>query len=322
MYHHLRQCQTMAKMIRKTDILIMSERERWLRLHIEGKLPITELSKRSGFCRDTLHRWKKAYLKFGLLGLKEKSRAHHFHPNTTSREVVTRIREIRYAHLFCAEKIRFRLMKEGIIMSVRGIHKVLKREKLVRTKRRMPRSDIWKPKSTTPGELIEIGVALMKKYKGKWIFQFTAIDACTRWRFLKFYSEQHTLNAARFLEEVIKQAPFKVSGVKTDNGSIFTNRYVGAYNSKGLRKKHLFDRTCEVNGVIHYLIQPGKPAQNGKVERSHRTDREEFWSRISFRTLEELEKKRQIYIDWYDNEREHLGINGLTPREKIRQCLI
>lgn len=312
----------MAIMIRKTDVLIATERERWLKLHLEGNLSIKELSARSGFCRDTLHRWKKMYMKSGLEGLKEKSRAHHSHPHVTKPEIVKRIREIRLEHDFCAQKIRFRLLKEGIKMSSRGIHKVLKREKLVRTKRRMPRSDIWKPKSVVPGELIEIDVALMKKYKGKWIFQFTAIDSCTRWRFLKFYSEQHSLNASRFLEEVIKASPFPIKGVKTDNGSIFTNRYVGAYKSSGKRKRHIFDQACATHNIIHYLIEPGKPAQNGKVERSHRTDREEFWNKVVFKSLEELDSKRQEYVDWYNKEREHLGLNGLTPIEKISECLI
>jgi len=312
----------MAKMIRKTDILIATERERWLKLHLGGNLSIKELSVRSGYCRDTLHRWKRAYLKFGLEGLKEKSRAHHSHPQTTKQDIVRRIREIRLEHHFCAEKIRFRLLKEGVKMSSRGIHKVLKREKLVRTKRRVLRENIWRPKSVIPGELIEIDVALMKKYKGKWIFQFTAIDCCTRWRYLKFCEEQHSMNAAKFLQEVIGAAPFPVKGVKTDNGSIFTNRYVGAYKALKKRKKHIFDEICRVNGIIHYLIQPGKPAQNGKVERSHRTDREEFWNKVSFNSLEDLDFKRQAYVDWYNNEREHLGINGLTPREKIGQCLI
>lgn len=309
-------------MTHNTELLIATERERWLRLHTEGRISIREISKRSGFSRDTLHRWKRLYTLHGLGGLKEKSRAHHHHPKTTSPHIVDRIRVIREAHHFCAEKIRIRLKKEGIVMSIRGVHKVLKREKLVRTKRRIPREDIWRPKSTVPGELVEIDVALMKRYKGKWVYQFTAIDCCTRWRFLQIYSEQHTLNAVRFLEALIEASPFKVQGVKTDNGSIFTNRYVGAYKSLGTRRKHLFDQICQQYGTIHYLIQPGKPAQNGKVERSHRTDREEFWNRVTFSSLEQLAKKQRVYLDWYNNEREHLGINGLTPREKIKECQI
>lgn len=207
-------------------------------------------------------------------------------------------------------------------MSTRGIHKILKREKLVRSKRRMNREDIWRPKTTIPGELVEVDVALMKKYRGKWVYQFTAIDCCTRWRFLKLYSEQHTHNAVTFLKTLIKIAPFKVTGVKTDNGSIFTNRYTGRYKSHGKMKEHLFDSVCRWNKITHYLIQPGKPAQNGKVERSHRTDRDEFWNRISFSSLQELREKQKVYTDWYNNEREHLGIHGLTPREKLKECQI
>lgn len=309
-------------MTHNTDLLIATERERWLKLHLEGGLCMKKLAERSGFSRDTLHRWKRLYAAGGLEGLKERSRAHHHHPGATPPPVVERIRVIREAHRFCAEKIRMRLAKEGIMMSTRGIHKVLKREKLVRSKRRMSRGEIWRPKSTVPGELIEIDVALMKRFKGKWVYQFTAIDCCTRWRFLRLYSEQHTLNAVKFLEAVIEAAPFKVRGVKTDNGSIFTNRYTGGYKCIGPRRKHFFDRTCRRNGIIHYLIQPGKPAQNGKVERSHRTDREEFWSRVRFSSLDELAQKQQAYLNWYNNEREHLGINGLTPREKIQECQI
>jgi transposase InsO family protein len=312
----------MANMTHNTEVLIATERERWLKLHLEGGLSVRQLGERSGFSRDTLHRWKRLYVRHGIEGLKEKSRAHHHHPMTTKVEIVSRIRFIREAHHFCAEKIRMRLAKEGVVMSTRGIHKVLKREKLVRTKRRMARSDIWRPKSTIPGEVVEVDVALMKRYKGKWVYQFTAIDCCTRWRFLKLYSEQHSFNTASFLRELIKVAPFKVKGVKTDNGSIFTNRYVGAYKSLSTRKKHIFDIVCKQNRIIHYLIQPGKPAQNGKVERSHRTDRDEFWSRTTFSSLKQLREKQQVYIDWYNNEREHLGINGLTPREKIKECQI
>jgi transposase InsO family protein len=309
-------------MTHNTQVLIATERERWLKLHLEGGTSILELSKLSGFSRDTLHRWRRLYSLQGLEGLKEKSKAHHHHPKTTPQNIVTRIREIRCTHHFCAKKIGFRLRKEGIIMSTRGIHKVLKREKLVRIKRRIPRTDIWKHKTTIPGEVVEIDVALMKKYRGKWVFQFTAIDCCTRWRFLKLYSEQHALNAAKFLSDLVKVAPFKIQGVKTDNGSIFTNRYVGAYKSIGKRKAHIFDVECLEHNIIHYLIQPGKPAQNGKVERSHRTDREEFWNRIHFSSLGDLAKKQKTYLDWYNNEREHLGINGLTPREKIQECQI
>lgn len=304
--------------------LIATERERWLNLHFEGRLSIKELSLRSGFSRDTLHRWKKVYLKEGLVGLKEKSRAHHFHPNTIKQEVVLRIRAIREETRFCAAKIRFRLLKEGISLSTRGIHKVLKGEDMVKTKRRFPRQDTLKPKATVPGEMVEIDIAeidmaYMRKYKGKWLYQFTAIDSYTRWRFLKIYKEQHIQNALAFVVSLIKEAPFKIQAIKTDNGFIFTNRYNGYYKStRASSHMHAFTRECKKHGIAHYLIAPGNPAQNGKVERSHRTDRAEFWNRVSFSSFNELQRKQSTYMDWYNQKREHLGIGGKTPMEFLK----
>lgn len=309
-------------MTHNAQILITTERERWLKLHLESGLSVSELARRSGFSRDTLHRWKRAYLANGLEGLEEKSRAHHFHPRTTSPEAGARIREIRTRTRFCAAKIRLRLAKEGIAMSTRGIHRVLKKENLVRAKRRFPRKDIWRPRATRPGELVEIDVAFMKRFKGKWLYQFTAIDSCTRWRFLKIYSEQHVGNALDFLKSLIEAVPFRIQGIKTDNGAIFTNRYTGYYKSaRAFPRMHIFTNRCREYDITHYLIDPGKPAQNGKVERSHRTDREEFWNRVTFRSLSELKRKQSAYVDWYNNEREHLGIGGKTPVELLSQSV-
>lgn len=309
----------MESMTHNTQLLIATERERWLKLHLEGKLSIAKLSQRSSFSRDTLHRWKKAYLQEGLAGLQEKSRAHHFHPRTTPTDLVERIRTLRTETGFCAAKIRFRLLKEGIALSTRGIHKVLKREGMVKTKKRFPHKDTWKSKSTAPGELVEIDVAYMRKYKGKWLYQFTAVDSCTRWRFLKIYREQHIGSALDFLQKLLKEAPFAIQGVKTDNGAIFTNRYNGYYKStRTFPRMHAFTRECRRHGIVHYLIDPGKPAQQGKVERSHRTDRAEFWNRVSFRSLEELQRKQSTYVDWYNTQREHLGIGGKTPMELLQ----
>src|SRR3989344_4495292 len=274
----------MEVMTHNTQLLIATERERWLKLHLEHGMTIYELKRRSGFSRDTLHRWKRAYLSCGLEGLRECSRAHHSYPHQTPEDIVQRIRELRTTiPRYGAKKIAMRLEKRyGIVCH-------------------------WQT-----------------EHKGKWLYQFTAIDCCTRWRFLKVYGEQSNRTAVGFLRELVVAAPFQIQGIKTDNGSIFTNYYTGYKKSADPShpKIHVFDRTCQELGMVHYLIDPGKPAQNGKVERSHRTDREEFWNHVRFHTLRELKKKQSTYVDWYNNEREHLGIEGLTPMEKLEKCQI
>jgi len=81
---------------------------------------------------------------------------------------------------------------------------------------------------------------------------------------------------------------------------------------------HPFDLLCRELGIIHYLIDPGKPAQNGKVERFHRICEEEFYQRESFKDLSSLRKKFRDFLYYFNNERESLALNGLTPLEKLR----
>lgn len=56
----------MKDMTHNTEVLIVSEREWWLKLHFEGGLSMVELAQRSSFARSTLYLWKDAYEKDGL----------------------------------------------------------------------------------------------------------------------------------------------------------------------------------------------------------------------------------------------------------------
>ena len=154
-------------------------------------------------------------------------------------------------------------------------------------------------------------------------YQFTAIDCATRWRYLEIYDQQTNSNSINFLERVIKLAPFKVRAIKTDNGSIFTNRYVGYDKSSDPLnpKLHALDLMCQERNIIHYLIDPGKPAQNGKVERSHRSDQEIFYDRNKFKSGVDLKRKIRMWNNYYNNL-EHCGLNGKTPNEMLKLLTI
>ncbi len=171
---------------------------------------------------------------------------------------------------------------------------------------------------------MEVDVAYARKFRGHWLYQFTAIDACTRWRYLWVTPEQSNRTAALFLKMLVEKAPFRIRGIKTDNGSIFTNYYTGYKKSADPShpRLHVFDRTCLALGMTHYLIDPGKPAQNGKVERSHRTDRERFWRIETFTSPADVKRKLAAYVQWYNEVREHEGIGSLTPIEKLAECQI
>ncbi|MFA6042912.1 MAG: integrase core domain-containing protein [Patescibacteria group bacterium] len=110
--------------------------------------------------------------------------------------------------------------------------------------------------------------------------------------------------------------------MKTDNGSIFTNRYVGTNRRSDLTVQtvHGLDQYCAVHDIAHYLIDPGKPAQNGTVERSHRSDQETFYDRNTFASAAELHRKLVQWNTTYNNL-EHCGLQGVTPNEFLGKYL-
>jgi transposase InsO family protein len=172
-----------------------------------------------------------------------------------------------------------------------------------------------------PGELVEIDVKHVPgTVAGRAYFQYTAIDCASRWRYLRIFEEESTQNTLLFLEDVIHRFPHPITGVKTDNHATFTNRYNGTYKRADLSPahQHPLDRFCAERGIAHYLIDPGKPAQNGKVERSHRSDQETVYDAGIFRSSGDLRKKVAVWNIEFNNL-EHCGLNGKAPDEALAE---
>ena len=227
--------------------------------------------------------------------------------------------ELRTETKMCAKILKWKLEKENIFLHKNTVHKIIKKEGLTRKYRVRKLKYKYIKVPLAKGELVEIDVKYVPNLVGnKQYYQFTAIDCASRWRYLKIYNDYSNFSSIRFLEELIRVAPFRVRVVKTDNGSNFTNRYTGYLKSSDPfnPRLHDFDLMCQKFNIIHYLIDPGKPSQNGKVERSHRTDQEMFYERNKFKNLKELETKISLWNDVYNNK-EHCGLNGKTPNEML-----
>jgi hypothetical protein len=170
------------------------------------------------------------------------------------------------------------------------------------------------------GEMVEIDVKYVPgMVAGHQYFQYTAVDRASRWRHLEIYDEQINLHSVLFLEEVIRRAPFTIQAIKTDNHATFTNCYTGTNKRSDLLVKslHALDVACRERGIKHYLIDPGKPAQNGTVERSHREDQEKLYDEFSFISEEELRYRVRLWNMYY-NDLEHCGLDGKSPNEFLK----
>ena len=74
-------------------------------------------------------------------------------------------------------------------------------------------------------------------------------------------------------------------------------------------------------GIRHRYITPRRPEQNGKVERSHRIDNEEFWQRQSFASFEDATVALEAWEHRYNHERFSMALRGHTPGEMLTMKL-
>ncbi|MDQ1284594.1 MAG: Integrase catalytic protein [Patescibacteria group bacterium] len=290
---------------------------------ISRQLKLKDVAKVCPHNQRSLERWVAAYKKNGEAGLIPKSTQPKSHSRETEIRIKERVIELRKKTKKCALKLKWQLEKENVVIHKNTIQKIIKKEGLVRKYRIRKLKYKYIKVPLSPGELVEIDVKYVpEKLNNRRYFQFTAIDCASRWRYLKIYEEQTNTNAIAFLKELTSFAPFKIGAVKTDNGSIFTNRYVGYLKSSTPHnpRLHGFDVLCQKLNMEHYLIDPGKPSQNGKVERSHRSDQEIFYDRNRFKTVEDLKRKIKRWNIEYNNL-EHCGLNGKTPNEMLQLLL-
>ncbi|MEN9921952.1 MAG: hypothetical protein RL097_228 [Candidatus Parcubacteria bacterium] len=298
---------------------IQEERWRWLKPIINKEMKLVDVAKICPHSGRSLKRWKKAYETYGMEGLIPKSTEPKVSPLETPIRIKEEVIALRKQTKLCALKLHWKLKKQGLVVPPRTVGKMLKDAGLVRKYRVKKITYKYLRAERQPGELVEIDVKYVPgTVAGKRYYQYTAIDTATRWRYLRIFEEQTTFHSIVFLKDVMQRFPHPITGVKTDNGSVFTNYYNGTNKRSDMTVKtlHGLDIFCREHGIVHYLIDPGKPAQNGTVERSHREDQEKFYERNTFRTRSALEKKIRVWNEYYNNL-EHCGLNGKTPNEVL-----
>ena len=173
-----------------------------------------------------------------------------------------------------------------------------------RAPRRAPRQ-LKLFEKATPGESVQVDVKVVT-VNGTKTYQYTACDDCTRYRVLRLFPRLNARTSIDFLAELRRVLPFSVQKMQTDHGTEFSFAFVLAVHLAGLR---------------HRYIKPRRPQQNGKVERSHRIDNEEFWSRSTFGSFAEAAGALRSWETRYNTERFSMALQGRTPTEKLAAVL-
>ena len=266
--------------------------------------------------RRTLHRWLARYEGGGLEGLGDGSHRPAHCPHQMPAAVEVLVLEMRRAHPYWgARRIAFELTRKGVqpAPSESAVYRCLVRAGVIDPMTRRRRRETWKRwERGAPMELWQLdvvhGFALADGTAAK---ALTGIDDHSRFCVSAcLMTRERTQAVCDGFSSAMRT--YGVPGqVLTDNGKVFTGRFAHP------PVEVLFDRICRENGVDHILTAPRSPTTTGKIERFHRTLRDEFDTRQVFRNLKTAQEALDEWVSYYNTQRPHQSLGDLTPASRF-----
>jgi transposase InsO family protein len=296
------------------EISKMEQRYEAVLLVINGN-SVSEVASKMKVSRQTLYKWMADYEASGLEGLADRSHRPHRMPHQLDGEREAAIIALRLSHpRWGPVRIAHELERTGLEPpSLMTIHRVLDRRGLILAKaqrKKLPTRKRWE--RGRPMELWQMdvvgGVLTEGGLEAKIL---TGIDDHSRFIVCAGVMARATLRpVCAHLASALERYGVPEE-ILTDNGKVFTNRF-----GKG-DAETLFDRICRENGIAHRLTAPRHPTTTGKIERFHRTLREEFLTGRLFSSLAAAQREIDLFVEDYNTRRPHQGIQLDYPATRF-----
>jgi transposase InsO family protein len=309
-----------------------------MKMLIRDRLPLQLVANKCGVHRSTIYRWKQkwdslnqniqltndyrpsgAYAKpypssFRLGGclwrIATESAAPHTSPHAISQQVIDLVLQLRHTLKRCAEVIWHHLVNLlGIKVSLSSVHRILRRhhEYNGSRKNRVRPDNPHRPIVTKPGELVQTDtihyVDLITKKRR---YVYTVIDLYSRMAYAEVHSHIRPGIAASVIVRASKTFGFNFNIVQADNGPEFSHYFSQVLARSNTRTRH---------------SRLGRPNDNAHIERFNRTIQEEcLGNYIAYKVPgSKIQEKINNYLDYYNNERVHLGIQLHTPSQMLQR---
>lgn len=268
-----------------------------------------------GIHRSTVYRWiRRAHTVLGRklrhTGLIRQSTKPHMITYALSPQAESAIILLRETKGWAAEKIKHKLK---VLAGINTIHRLIVKRGLVNAygNHRRPHyqeTTHMHAKNTNALGYLQMDVKyITPSLSGlTWTcFEYGIIDIFSRYKeaiILNHLDEDGSISA---LSTILPKLPFKSCFIQTDNGLEFQRRFHSFAESLTLR---------------HHYVHKSTPNENALIERSFRTDEEEFFFRLEKAPshYDELRDWFSTYLLEYNTERPHFGIDLKTPLEVIR----
>jgi transposase InsO family protein len=308
----------MKKHLSKVQVLAYRRRV----LHDADELGVSTAARRYGIYRSTIYRWRDEIVpqKPGPSGVVYWR---------TNEETEILILQIRLSTNYGPKQIKYELGDYGVVVGEKAIRGIIERADLVKKQRKPKKKSLQPFYAPYPGYRLQVDTKAVPVLGGgdkrtSSRQQFTAIDIVSKIRYLSVKDGLSNGNSVAFVVEAInffEGIGISIECVQTDNHATFTNLYVGD-KAKRLKNQSLHPLTVYLHsrGIEHKLSRPGTPQHNGFVERSHRTDEEEFYEVTPTANLDiqTLQTKMKSWQDEYNETRRHSGCNNLPPMEYFK----
>lgn len=256
-----------------------------------------------GFSQSVIVKWCAKVRKRGYGSVPTQSSKPKSHPRSLRREIVSEIIKERVGRKRCAEHVYHALKNRGIKVSLSSVKRTLDRCQLRKTRSpwKRPHDYTLRPLVAFVGALIEVDTIHIIAPDGSRIYIYTLIDLYSRWAYAEVVERIGAEISAQFIRRAIKSAPFRMQMIQTDHGSEFSTWFTHSLTTLGIKHRH--SRVRQKDDQAH-------------VERFNRTIQEECLDRTSH-TIKSFKTAIPEYLNYYNNERTHMGINYQFPSQLI-----
>jgi transposase InsO family protein len=302
------------------ELGMAEQRYRAVREVLEDGATVTEVARRYGVARQSVHAWLARYAnEGGLAGLADRSSRPGSCPHQMSPVVEARIVGMRREHPgWGPSRIVWQLGRAGVapVPGRSSVYRALIRHGLIIPgKRKRRREDYRRWERGRSMELWQMDVmGRVHLADGTEVKVVTGIDDHSRFIVC---AQVVAAATARPVCQALAQALARYGipeQILSDNGKVFTARFGCGPGPV------MFDRICVDNGIRHILTAPYSPTTTGKVERLHKTIRREFLVKHDHKhaTIGQLQAALDGWVAEYNTERPHQSCGGRPPVERFR----
>ena len=279
-------------------------------------VPVTEVAARAGVSRQTVHRWLTRYAARGLAGLVDGSKApgscpHQMAPETEALIVAMRVEHPGWGPV----TIGHWLERQGVfpLPGRSSIYRCLVRHGLITPEaRKRKKADYKRWERSRSMELWQMdivgGVRLVDGSEAKVV---TGVDDHSRFCISALVVPRATARPTCDALALAMRRHGVPEAILTDNGKVFTGRFGPGTGEV------LFDRICRENGIRHLLTAPRSPTTTGKIERFHRTLKDELVRGVVFDSIEDAQVRIDAWVQHYNYDRPHQGIGMVPPARRF-----